>query len=540
MRRRAWFLYLFAGVATLMAYLLVPGMRQGWLFNLIALSSPVAIVIAARTLPPEDATPWYLFALGQAFFVAGDVITYNYETFFMRTAPFPSAADAMYLSVYPCLIAGILELVRRRSPGRDRDSVIDSLMVAIGVGVISWAFLMAPTAQDANASLLQKLVSVSYPFMDLFLLTALVRLVIGPGRRGMAFYLLPAAGLCLFLTDFANSYLSVRGLTYDHSGYLEIGSGLFYLLWGAAALHGSQRHLAERGPDQEVRVTRMRLALLGAALLIPLAVREVQQLRGHDSDLWMISISTGCLFVLAMSRMSGLVDSLKLSFGRERALRGAAASLVTATNRDEIHAATMGAVDTLVPQGSVRLLVRGETEDDQRFAIVAASERTGGAPGHARRRLRGRAARRRAAHEPGHPATDARARGRRRPSARDVRAGVAAGRPGRAERPAGDRHRRGAAANRGRRARDPCLPGLAGARERGPHRGRAPAAERGAVRVARPALLRRRDGRRRRLADPLRQPVRRAHPRLPARASSSARGWSTACIPTTGRACCSS
>jgi diguanylate cyclase (GGDEF)-like protein/PAS domain S-box-containing protein len=373
MRRRAWLLYLTVGVAALSMYLFVPGLRQGWLFNLIALSSPIAIIIAVRDMPPEDATPWYLFALGQAFFVAGDLIAYNYELFLMRPLPFPSSADALYLSVYPCLIAGILLLVRRRNPGHDRESVTDSLIVAIGVGVISWAFLMAPTAQDTDASLFQKLVSVSYPFMDLFLLTAVVRLVIGPGRRGLAFYLLPTAALFLFLTDFATSYQSVRGVVYDRSGYLEVGSGLFYLLWGAAALHLSRRHLSEPAPDQEVRVTRMRLAMLGAALLVPQAVREVQEARGHDSDLWMITISTMCLFVLAISRMSGLVGSLKLSFRREKALRNAGAALVTATNRDEIHAAAMRAVATLVPDGSARLLIRPEPGDTG-FAVIAASK----------------------------------------------------------------------------------------------------------------------------------------------------------------------
>jgi diguanylate cyclase (GGDEF)-like protein/PAS domain S-box-containing protein len=373
MRRRAWLIYLSAGVATLLAYQYLPGLRQGWVFNLIALSSPVAIVIAVRRVPPEEATPWYLFALGQTFFVAGDVITYHYELFFMRRLPFPSSADALYLSVYPCLIAGILMLVRRRSPGRDRESVIDSLIVAIGVGVVSWAFLMAPSAQDANASFVQRLVSVAYPFMDLFLLTAVVRMVIGPGRRGLAFYLLPAGALFLFLTDFASSYLSVRGVVYDRSGILELGSGLFYLLWGAAALHDSRGHLADPAPEHAVRVTRLRLMVLGAALLIPQAVREIQEVRGQDADLWMITISTTCLFVLAISRMAGLVDKLKRSGRRELALRTAAAALATATNRDEIHAATMRSVAMLVPEGSARLLVR-EDDDGRSFAIIAASD----------------------------------------------------------------------------------------------------------------------------------------------------------------------
>ena len=121
----------------------------------------------------------------------------------------------LYLSVYPCLIAGILMLVRKRNPGRDRESLIDSLIVAIGIGVISWVFLMVPTAADSESTLLQKVTSMGYPFMDLVLLTVVVRLVIGGGRRGVSFYLLPMAALSLFLTDFFYSYISVTGQVYD-------------------------------------------------------------------------------------------------------------------------------------------------------------------------------------------------------------------------------------------------------------------------------------------------------------------------------------
>ena len=117
MKQRAWLLYLMAAEAALLAYLFVPGFRQGWFFNLIAVSSPIAIVCAVRMWKPEAKAPWYLFALGQTLFVAGDVITYNYDKFFGSALPFPSIGDVAYLSVYPCLIAGILLLVRRRSPG---------------------------------------------------------------------------------------------------------------------------------------------------------------------------------------------------------------------------------------------------------------------------------------------------------------------------------------------------------------------------------------------------------------------------------------
>ena len=118
MKQRAWLLYLIAAEAALLAYLFVPGCRQGWFFNLIAVSSPIAIVCAVRMWKPEAKAPWYLFALGQTLFVAGDVITYNYDEILReRRCRSRRSATSLYLSVYPCLIAGILLLVRRRSPG---------------------------------------------------------------------------------------------------------------------------------------------------------------------------------------------------------------------------------------------------------------------------------------------------------------------------------------------------------------------------------------------------------------------------------------
>ncbi len=375
MKRRAWILYLLFGYALLGVWEFVPGAKVGPLFNAIALSSPVAIVIAVRMWRPPQRAPWYLFAFGQTLFVAGDVITYNYNRFFGTDLPYPSIGDVLYLAVYPCLVAGVLLLIRRRSPGRDREGLIDSLIVAIGVGTISWVYLMGPIAADSTSTVLQRLVGMAYPFMDLILLTVVVRLAIGAGRRNGSFYLMASAAVALFLTDFVYSYISVQGLVYDQVGYLEAGWATFYLLWGAAALHGSMRGLSERAPDQEPRLTRARLILLGAASLTAQFVRIYQLLHGQRTDLWVLTLATIALFVLVVIRMSGLVHKLELSFHREKALRTAGASLVTATNRASIYNATMQAVKTLVPEGSARLLAVTESEDGAKtFEVVATSD----------------------------------------------------------------------------------------------------------------------------------------------------------------------
>jgi hypothetical protein len=66
-----------------------------------------------------------LCALGLGLFWLGDLYTYSYPHLIGHEVPFPSLGDGFYLAVYPMLMAGLLMLVRRRSPGRDRGVVID-------------------------------------------------------------------------------------------------------------------------------------------------------------------------------------------------------------------------------------------------------------------------------------------------------------------------------------------------------------------------------------------------------------------------------
>ena len=171
---------------------------------------------------------------------------------------------------------------------------------------------------------------------------------------------MPAAVLALFVTDFVYSYISVQGLVYDQSGYLEAGWASFYILWGAAALHQSMSSaVGTRARTGDPARAACRLVLLGVASLTAQIVRTIQLLRGENNDLWIITVSTTILFILVVIRMAGLVHKLELSFGREKALRTAGAVLVTATNRESIYArddAGRRAADE--PGSGARLLVR--------------------------------------------------------------------------------------------------------------------------------------------------------------------------------------
>jgi diguanylate cyclase (GGDEF)-like protein/PAS domain S-box-containing protein len=364
---RPWAWYL-AGTSLLTAlYLFAPPLAgNGPLINGLGLSGVVAIVVGIRMHRPAAAAAWWLFAAGQLLFFSGDLYTYSYPKLFGADVGFPSVGDALYLAVYPALMAGLFLLVRRRNPRKDRSALIDALILTIGVGLLSWVFLIAPNAHLSGLSWLAKGVSVAYPLGDVLLLAAAIRLAVDTGKRTLSFQLLVGSIVCLLATDSAYNYALLKG-TYNHQLVYDAGWIFYYLLWGAAALHPSMRDLEEPRPDLRTRLTPLRLSLLGGACLIAPGIRFVQAI--GNPDLLVLISASAVLFLLVVARMAGLVRQEARAFSRERALRGAGAELVAAAGQEQISAAAIAAVHRLLPEEPPVRLVLISGQD----AVVGAS-----------------------------------------------------------------------------------------------------------------------------------------------------------------------
>src|SRR5918999_2088213 len=137
--------------------------------------------LALRFTPPAERRAWHFFAAGQFLFVAGDAFYYGYDAVFHRDVPFPSVGDFFYLAVYPAIVAGLLILIRRRSTAGNRNSLIDALILTIGLALLSWVFLISPYTHDFSLSILEKAVSIAYPSMDVLLLAVAIRLSVDGG-----------------------------------------------------------------------------------------------------------------------------------------------------------------------------------------------------------------------------------------------------------------------------------------------------------------------------------------------------------------------
>jgi signal transduction histidine kinase len=308
--RWLWLAYIVGGFALTAAYHSGPAkLRNGPVFNVIGLSAVVAILLGVWLNKPPSRAPWNLFALGQLFFLAGDVIAYNHEQLFGTPLPFPAISDLFYLLVYPCLVAGVILLARRRNVGRSETGFADAFIVAIGAGVLSWTYVISPYAHSGDLSPVQKMVSIAYPLMDLLLLMALVRLAVGPGRRGTAFHLLVVGVACLLITDAAYGWMlaNVPG-GYANGGLLDVGWAAFYILWAAAALHPSMRELEEPVPEEPHHpALKLRVALLAVASVATPAVMIVESLRGRPVDSPIVGLCCAALFILVLVRMNGLL-----------------------------------------------------------------------------------------------------------------------------------------------------------------------------------------------------------------------------------------
>src|SRR6266545_6161048 len=312
-RRSGWAIYLAVGAAVIVAYFLQPaiGLLSAWgskllLYNALSYSATIAILIGIQRHKPQQRTPWLLLAASQLVYASADA-TFSIAHDVLHQERFPAVADVLYLSHYPILIAGLLLLVRHRTPRGDGASLIDASVIALGAGLLSWVFLIGPYAIDAQLPTLVKAVSIAYPVADLLVFAVAMRLLMGPGARPVSYHLLTASLLVVLGTDSAYVLMQLTG-SYTTGNVLDATWLASYLLLGASALHPSMRALAEPADTTGLHASPLRLALLAAASLMAPATLVTQAILGRTIDVLVIAGASATLFLLVVGRLAGLVD----------------------------------------------------------------------------------------------------------------------------------------------------------------------------------------------------------------------------------------
>ena len=184
------------------------------------------------------ATRWVPILLGLGVlseFIGQAIFTY-YEQILHQSAPFPSWADAFYLSAYPFLLLGVLLIPTRPLSKAARSRILaDGLMIMTAVVTFSWYFILGPTIQQGSDTLLAKFVGAAYPFSDLLLALCLLLLALrnsDPAMRPVVF-LLSLALTIVIITDSIFDYQTLQN-AYATGSLLDAGWPLGYMLAGLA------------------------------------------------------------------------------------------------------------------------------------------------------------------------------------------------------------------------------------------------------------------------------------------------------------------
>ncbi len=340
--RAAW-AYLAANVPLVVVIYLLPHYHV-YLWGLLGVGSAAAVVTGVVRNRPAHPMAWLCVALALTTFASGD-ITYDVETeFFHQVNPFPSVADIFYLATVPLLAVGLIMMVRaRRRREGDTGATLDALIITSGCAVLSWIFLIQPYVHAKNITLFSEVVSIFYPLGDILILGVLVRLVFGGGIRNPSVRLLAIGAVGLLVADCVYGWIQLHG-SWRVDGPTDMGWVLFYVLWGAAALHPSMRELTVEQPRRPRRLNPGTLVCLALTSLIAPLWLVWRDVDGAPRDGGMLAIASVVVFVLVMLRLTGLASAQASNARREQALRSFSERLVTATERSDVWDAAVEAV----------------------------------------------------------------------------------------------------------------------------------------------------------------------------------------------------
>jgi diguanylate cyclase (GGDEF)-like protein/PAS domain S-box-containing protein len=349
-------------------YYALPGLRAG-IWGLIGLTGVAAVVAGVVIHRPAYPAPWLLLATGLASFTAGSVV----EQVMGSKLSFPSYADGLYLITYPLSAAGLLIFIRRRTPGRDRRSLIDAMTLTAGLALLSWIYLILPYANEQGQSWLQKSVTIAYPLGDVLLLAMIARLLAPGTARNRCVQLLTLGAVGELAADVSFGLLQVHG-SFHLGTVVDLGWVFVYGAWGAAALHPTMTELTRPVTRRLVEVSAVRLTVLLLASLIAPVVLLVQAIQTREARDGVIAVFSAILFLLVLSRLWDVAASHRRALRRERAMRQAGLSLVSAMTVEQVGVAVKSATDALL---GARLpddvLFAVQTEGTFRTVIAAAA-----------------------------------------------------------------------------------------------------------------------------------------------------------------------
>ncbi len=192
-----------------------------WMSPLAPALATLVIGLRLRSMS-RSRTAWLLIALGQLSWALG-ALYYATALWLADPMPYPSLADAGWLLFYLPTLAGVVLLVRDRTPsGASAVSLLDAAVGALAIAAAGAALGFGRIVEATGGSQLAIATNLSYPLGDLGLLAVMVGGLAMSGWRISRGWALLMAGYALFAVSDTLYLFQIANETYT-GGLLDGG-----------------------------------------------------------------------------------------------------------------------------------------------------------------------------------------------------------------------------------------------------------------------------------------------------------------------------
>jgi diguanylate cyclase len=252
---------------------------------------------AATRASGRERLGWALLGISAGLWGAGEVVWSIYEVGLGVPTPYPSLADAGFLSAVPFAIGGIRAFWSApRGTSSHWRVWFDGVIVALALTSTAWAFGLKTVWESSSST---KLLDLAYPVSDIVVGTILILAIRRANQQQagrMAFLL---AGIAAYsIADSAFAYLNAQNAFGAVGNVIDTGWFAGFLMIALAATYPAA---PPKEATQPAPLDLWQLALPWMTLLLASAGDVYSSVSGHDIDLFMSSLTAALALLLTLN-----------------------------------------------------------------------------------------------------------------------------------------------------------------------------------------------------------------------------------------------
>jgi diguanylate cyclase (GGDEF)-like protein/PAS domain S-box-containing protein len=258
---------------------------------------------ASRRIGGRVGTAWLLFGLGALAWGLGQMVWAYYETIRNVEVPFPSLADAGYLTMVPLSALGaVLYSTHSGRKATQTRALLDGLIIMLSLFFVSWLALLRPLIHDASGSLLGQLLSLAYPLGDIVIVTLVVFTLSRDRSQSRQPLVLMGIGLLAFsAADSFFLYDTLLG-TYTTGSFVDTGWVCGFLLLAIGGWVAPSHSVSVIDDPTPTRLSVM-LPYIPLSVAVVAGVVEIWTADTLDQVAWLVALALFSVIVLRQLTM---------------------------------------------------------------------------------------------------------------------------------------------------------------------------------------------------------------------------------------------